>query len=88
MDPEKTKTSLVQIEAAAQEVLITKDELVELDFRRQKTREALRALKNNIGSLEKTWMSFGGMFVKMTTKKAMNLLERGKFDMLEYVFKI
>lgn len=78
MDLEKAQQFLVQTEAAAQEVLIAKEELVGLDFRRQKTREAFRAMKNVAEPQEKVWMSFGGLLVKTTTTKATNLLERGK----------
>ncbi|XP_032789439.1 p53 and DNA damage-regulated protein 1 [Daphnia magna] len=76
MDIEKTQQFLIQTETAAQEILITKDELVALDFRRQKTREAFRALKNDMIPGEKAWMSVGNMFVKTRTLKAQNLLER------------
>ncbi|KAK4025745.1 hypothetical protein OUZ56_014793 [Daphnia magna] len=76
MDIEKTQQFLIQTETAAQEILIIKDELVALDFRRQKTREAFRALKNDMIPGEKAWMSVGNMFVKTRTLKAQNLLER------------
>lgn len=78
MDIEKTQQLLVQTEATAQEIFITKDELVALDFRRQKTREAFRALKNDMVPGEKAWMSVGNIFVKTRALKAQNLLERGK----------
>lgn len=81
MDIEKTQQFLIQTETAAQEILITKDELVALDFRRQKTREAFRALKNDMIPGEKAWMSVGNMFVKTRTLKAQNLLERGSIKL-------
>lgn len=77
MDLEKTRQFLVETEAAAQEVLIAKEELIGLDFKRQKTREAFRALQNVTEPKEKVWMSFGGLLVKTPTSKATNLLQRG-----------
>ena len=77
MDFEKTREIVLRTEAAAQDVLITKDDIVALDFRRQKTREALRAIKNGLIKDDKAWMSFGNIFVKTRASKAQNLLEKG-----------
>ncbi|XP_057367905.1 p53 and DNA damage-regulated protein 1-like [Daphnia carinata] len=76
MDIERTQQFLIQTESAAQEILISKDALVALDFRRQKTREAFRALKNDMIPGEKAWMSVGNIFVKTRTLNAQKLLER------------
>ncbi|EFX88251.1 hypothetical protein DAPPUDRAFT_305534 [Daphnia pulex] len=76
MDFEKTQQLILQTEAAAQEIFITRDEIVALDFKRQKTREAFRALKNGLEPSEKAWVSIGNIFVKIRTSKAQNLLER------------
>ena len=77
MDQERIKQIVVETEAAAQKVLIDKEELIGLDFRRQKTREAYRALKNADKSNEKTWMSIGSLFIKVRSDKAQVLLQRG-----------
>ncbi len=82
MDPEKVQQIISETERAAQKVLTTKDELIALDFRRQKTREALRALKNEISANKnspekKMWLSLGNLFVKTETSKAHNLLQKG-----------
>ena len=77
-DLEKNQQVWIEMEAAAQEVLISKEELVALDFRRQKTREGFRALKNTPTPKEKAWLSFGGLFVKTTPTTALHLLEHGR----------
>lgn len=77
MDQERIKQIVVETEAAAQKVLIDKEELIGLDFRRQKTREAYRALKNADKPNEKTWMSIGSLFIKVRSDKAQVLLQRG-----------
>jgi hypothetical protein len=79
MDLEKTQQLILQTEAAAHKIFVTRDELVALDFKRQKTREAFRALKNDTLPGEKAWMtlSIGNIFVKTRASKAQNLLERG-----------
>ena len=80
MDLEKTQQLILQTEAAAQDIFITRDELIALDARRQKTREGFRALKNAAVPTEKAWMSFGNIFVKTRTLKAQNVLERGNIN--------
>ena len=79
MDPGKVKQILLETEAAAQEILIAKEEITALDHRRQKTREAFRAIKSGErkSEHEKTWMSIGNVFVKIRKHKAVSLLERG-----------
>lgn len=78
MDVDKTQQFLLETEAAAQEVLITREEMVALDYRRQKSREAFRAIKTSLYPQEKMWLSFGNVFVKTRTSKAQTLIERGK----------
>ena len=82
MDPVKVQQIITETERAAQQVLTTKDELIALDFRRQKTREALRALKNEISankdsSEKKIWLSLGNLFIKTGKRKAQSLLQKG-----------
>ena len=76
---EKTQQFLKETEAAAQDVLITKQDIIAMDQRRQKVREALWALKKDEKQKPdgKTWLSIGSLFVKTRTDKSKNLLERG-----------
>ena len=91
MDPEKVQQIINYTERAAQQVLTTKDEMIGLDFRRQKTREALRALKNDINASDsyenKTWLSLGNLFIKTRTTKAKNLLQKGVYCQLIQSYK-
>lgn len=77
MDSQKVQQILVETEAAAQQVLVTNEEIVAVDYRRQKTREARRALQSERCE-DKAWISLGNIFVKMRTEKAINLLEKGE----------
>jgi hypothetical protein len=77
MDEEKRKQIVLETEAAAQKIFITKEEIIALDNRRQKTREAHRALKIKENKNEKAWISMGNLFVKVRTDKAISLLEKG-----------
>ncbi len=77
MEVDKGKQFLIETETVAQEVLIIREEMINLDRRRQKCREAFRALKTNLYPNQKTWMSFGNVFVKTSTYKAENLMQTG-----------
>ena len=79
MDEEKRKQIVLETEAAAQKIFITKEEIIALDNRRQKTREAHRALKIKENQNEKAWISMGNLFVKIRTDKAVSLLEKGAY---------
>lgn len=67
-------------EAAAQDVLISKQDIIALDHRRQKTREALWALKKDERANGATWVSVGSLFVKIRSDKAKELLQRGNIN--------
>lgn len=77
MDTEKIQQFLKETEAVAQEIQIVREEMVALDFRRQKTREGFRALKTGVFPKEKAWISLGDVFVKSQTSKAQSIIERG-----------
>lgn len=67
---------LMASERLADQVLQNKQEIVELDKRRQSTREAIRDIGKN--SDKKVWITVGPILVKMEKQKAHNLLKKGK----------
>ncbi len=82
---ERLLTHLREIEEAAEDVLTDKQEIVDLDRRRNENREALRALdksckahwKGEEGS--KTWLAMGtNCFLKLPSRQAKELLQRGR----------
>ncbi|XP_046574039.1 p53 and DNA damage-regulated protein 1-like [Haliotis rubra] len=78
MSVEDTSDLLSQValvEEAAEDVLADRRQIIDLDKKRNKTREAIRALQKTTTS-EKSWVCFGNMFIKMPNKKAANLLEK------------
>ena len=74
---EKIKQFLYETERLGQEIIKNKEEIIAWDFRRQKTREALRALKTNDDLKKKAWLSLANVFVKMESSKAQEMLETG-----------
>lgn len=62
-------------ERVADQVLQNKSEIIELDKRRQNTREAIRNLGKNED--RKVWITIGPILVKMEKPKATELLKKG-----------
>ena len=69
------------IERSAEEVLTAKQEIVDLDRKRNSNREAIRALEKEAkthykGSDSKCWLVMGNSFFKLPNRNAVNLLKR------------
>lgn len=75
---------LQQVEALAEDVLATKQHIVELSKKKNSNREALAALATcnkphgkplyPCRSRDKAWVNMGGMFIKLTTKETQNII--------------
>lgn len=63
-------------ERLADQILQNKREIVELDKRRQSTREAIRNTGKTID--KNVWITIGPILVKMEREKACSLLTKGK----------
>ena len=73
---------LKEIELAAEDVLSDKQEIVDLDRRRNSNREALRAMDRACadhwrGDESKTWLAMGNSFLRLPSKTAKELLKTG-----------
>lgn len=76
----KSLKLLIETERVADQIMQSKQEIVELDKRRQINREALRSIQN--GNENKTWITIGPMLVKMKKEKAVELLSKGKNEII------
>lgn len=74
-DAEKTIEILEASERVADKILVNKQEIIELDKRRQANREALREVRKS--DERKHWISVGCILVQMPKDKATGLLEKG-----------
>ncbi|CAN7993617.1 unnamed protein product [Ixodes pacificus] len=80
MNPTATKVKrfLAEIEATAETILADKEQLVELDRRRQKNREAIRCLQNPMDDSRRPWVCIGNMFMKIPKARTKELLVQGE----------
>lgn len=75
---QKCMEILKSTEEVADKVLVNKQELVNLDRRRQHNREAIRELEKNPEKQEKkVWTTVGSMLIKLDRTKALELLRKG-----------
>ncbi|XP_037823776.1 p53 and DNA damage-regulated protein 1 [Lucilia sericata] len=74
---QKCMEILKSTEEVADQVLVNKQELINLDRRRQQNREAIRELEKNPEQQEKkVWTTIGSMLVKLDRQKALELLKK------------
>ncbi|KAM7402746.1 hypothetical protein PAMP_017960 [Pampus punctatissimus] len=67
---------LAEVEEAAEDVLTTKQQIVDLDTKRNRNREALNALKNELSDSEKVKVCFGNMFIKFPKSKTTEMIQK------------
>lgn len=74
---ERLLQHLEKVENKAGEILTDREEIVALDKRRNDDRVGMRALQKQVH--EKTWITVGPLLLKMPSKTAEELLEKGNF---------
>ncbi|XP_017288901.1 p53 and DNA damage-regulated protein 1 [Kryptolebias marmoratus] len=67
---------LTEVEEAAEDVLSTKQQIVDLDMKRNRNREALHALKHEMPDEEKVKVCFGNMFIKFSKSKTQEMIQK------------
>lgn len=65
-------------ERVADLILVNKQEIVELDKRRQSNREAIRELTKSTD--KKTWITVGSMLIEMRREEAIKILQEGEMS--------
>ncbi|XP_071397204.1 p53 and DNA damage-regulated protein 1 isoform X2 [Centroberyx affinis] len=65
---------LTEVEEAAEDVLTNKQQIVDLDSKRNRNREALNALRNDIPDSVK--VCFGNMFIKFPKSKTREMIQK------------
>ncbi|KAM9525009.1 p53 and DNA damage-regulated protein 1 [Salvelinus alpinus] len=76
MEAERILQYLTQVEEAAEDVLANKQQIVDLDTKRNMNREALNALKQEMASEEKVKVCFGSMFITFPKAKTKEMIQR------------
>lgn len=82
-DPEFVFKYLKEVESLAKEVLSDKRNLLEANKKRDKSREASRALRqSSLSKNGETWVCSGNLFMSFTKSQASAMLEKGAYFMI------
>ncbi|XP_053725327.1 p53 and DNA damage-regulated protein 1 isoform X2 [Synchiropus splendidus] len=76
MDPQRVLQYLAEVEEAAEDVLASKQQIVDLDTKRNRNREALSALRNELSDAENVKVCLGNMFIKFPKSKTKEFIEK------------
>ncbi|EFN83689.1 p53 and DNA damage-regulated protein 1 isoform X2 [Harpegnathos saltator] len=85
-DQQKLLEHLEQVEHKAGEILTDREELIALDKQRNYDRVGMRALEKQ--SCDKTWITVGPLLLKMSSKAAIELLEKDQRECSNTINKI
>ncbi|KAM9444241.1 p53 and DNA damage-regulated protein 1 [Clarias gariepinus] len=76
MECERALELLMEVEVAAEDVLSDKQQIVELDARRNRNREAMNALKTSSEDEDKVKVCFGNMFIKFPKESTKSMIQK------------
>lgn len=81
MTPQEIEKHFEDLEKVAEEALCDKQEIIDLDRKRNTNREALRQLKFNPIEKEnnKNWICIGNMFLRLPKENIVKNIERGMY---------
>uniref|UniRef100_A0ABM5G502 p53 and DNA damage-regulated protein 1 n=1 Tax=Pogona vitticeps TaxID=103695 RepID=A0ABM5G502_9SAUR len=75
-DPDFVLRYLAEVEALAEEVMAGRQQIVDLDHKRNQNREALRALSKEADSLDPVMVCLGNMFAQLPKKTTKDMLQK------------
>ncbi|KAJ7337047.1 p53 and DNA damage-regulated protein 1 [Desmophyllum pertusum] len=91
----QTLQRFAELEELAQEIMEDKQQIVELDKKRNTNREALRALKreDRSGAIKepsstKSWVCFGNMFIKLPSTNVQAMLQQDQRNLDEEISRL
>ncbi|KAK9405005.1 p53 and DNA damage-regulated protein 1-like [Crotalus adamanteus] len=87
-DPDFVLRCLAEVEALAEEVMATRQQIFDLNQKRNQNREALRALSKNMDSADKATVCFGAMFIQLPKTKTREMLQRDQELLEEEIAKL
>ena len=79
-------TLLTEVERSAEDILSKKQEIIDLDRKRNSNREAIRSLEKEAkshykGYDSKCWLAMGNSFFRLPTRNAVNMLKNDQQEL-------
>ncbi|KAI9300994.1 p53 and DNA damage-regulated protein 1-like protein [Cunninghamella echinulata] len=83
---EQIEELFAQREHLAEDIIINKQTVVDLDRKRNGNREGLNQIKKNLKDKEKkVWLNFGDMFIRLPTNDAQEIIEQDQNTLNEKI---
>ncbi|XP_069507108.1 p53 and DNA damage-regulated protein 1 [Ambystoma mexicanum] len=87
-EPDMVLRFLQEVEERAEEVLADKQQIVDLDIKRNQNREALRALQQDPVQSDKVMVCFGNMFIKFPQSQTTDMIKKDQKQLDEEISKL
>ncbi|XP_026545377.1 p53 and DNA damage-regulated protein 1 isoform X1 [Notechis scutatus] len=87
-DPDFVLRYLAEVETLAEEVMAARQQIVDLNQKRNQNREALRALNKELKSADQATVCFGSMFIQLPKTKTQEMLQRDQELLEEEIAKL
>ncbi|XP_068006516.1 p53 and DNA damage-regulated protein 1 [Melanerpes formicivorus] len=84
-DPAFVLRYLAEVEELAEEVLAVRQQIVDLDVKRNRNREALRALQRDAEPEGKAMVCFGNMFIELPKAQTKEMLRKDQESLDEEI---
>ncbi|XP_078411564.1 p53 and DNA damage-regulated protein 1 [Cetorhinus maximus] len=86
--PEVVMSYLTEVEELVESLLADKQQIVDLDVKRNRNREALRALQNSTEQSGNVMVCFGNMFIKFPTSRTRDMIRKDQEQLDEEIRKL
>ncbi|XP_060692254.1 p53 and DNA damage-regulated protein 1 [Hemiscyllium ocellatum] len=86
--PELLMNYLTEVEELAESLLADKQQIVDLDLKRNQNREALRALCKNTEKSGNVMVCFGNMFIKFPNSKTREMIQKDQEQLDKEIHKL
>uniref|UniRef100_UPI00398EA79D p53 and DNA damage-regulated protein 1 isoform X1 n=1 Tax=Pristiophorus japonicus TaxID=55135 RepID=UPI00398EA79D len=86
--PEVVMNYLTEVEELVESLLADKQQIVDLDGKRNRNREALRALQNSTDQSGNVMVCFGNMFIKFPNSRTKDMIRKDQEQLDEEIRKL
>ncbi|XP_048464245.1 p53 and DNA damage-regulated protein 1 [Rhincodon typus] len=85
---EQVMNYLTEVEELAESLLADKQQIVDLDLKRNRNREALRALHKSTEKSGNVMVCFGNMFIKFPNSRTKDMIQKDQEQLDEEIHKL
>ncbi|GCB60847.1 p53 and DNA damage-regulated protein 1 isoform X1 [Scyliorhinus torazame] len=85
---EMVMSYLTEVEELVESLLADKQQIVDLDVKRNRNREALRSLQNNTEQSDKVMVCFGNIFIKFPKSRTRDMIRKDQEQLDEEIHKL